>query len=160
MVSIAEGKLNEMGLALPPAPSPMANYAPAVVTGNLVFLSGHIPRNPDGTVITGKLGSSFSVDEGKEVAQMVTLALLASLKQAIGDLDKVSRIVRVACMINATDEFTDHPAVANGASDLLVAVFGDSGMHSRAATGMGSLPAGVPVEIDMIVEISDDNRFG
>ena len=159
-VSIVEGKLNEMGLSLPPAPSPMANYVPAVITGNLVFLSGHIPRNVDGTVITGRLGSNFSVDQGKEVAQKVTLALLASLKQAVGDLDRISRVGRVSCMVNATDEFTDHPAVANGASDLLVSIFGDIGMHTRAATGMGSLPAGVPVEIDMIVEISDDPRFG
>ena len=159
-MSIVENKLNQMCLVLPPPPTPMANYVPAVITGNLVFLSGHIPRNADGTVITGKLGSDFSVDEGKEVAHMVTLSLLASLKQAIGNLDRVSRIVRVACMVNATNEFTDHPMVANGASDLLLAIFGDSGMHTRAATGMGSLPAGVPVEIDMIVEIRDDARFG
>ena len=152
-MSAIEDKLKEMGLSLPPPPSPVANYVPAVISGNLVFLSGHVPRNPDGSLVVGKLGADCSVDQGYQTAKQVTLALLASLKDAVGDLDRVKRIVRLFCMINASPDFAQHPAVANGASDLLVALLGDNGKHARVAAGMGSLPGGVPVEIEMTVEL-------
>ena len=153
-MSAIEDKLGEMGLSLPPPPSPVANYVPAVISGNLVFLSGHVPRNPDGSLVVGKLGDDCSVDKGYEIAKQVTLALLASLKDAIGDLDMVKRIVRLFCMVNASPDFTQHPTVANGASDILVTLLGDNGKHTRVAAGMGSLPGGVPVEIEMTVELA------
>lgn len=152
-MSFIEDKLGEMGLSLPELSPPVANYLPAIATGNLVFMSGHVPRNPDGSLIVGRVGDDMSVDEAYEIARHVTLSLLASLKQAIGNLDKVNRIVRVFCMVNSTAEFSQHPAVANGASDLLVSILGESGKHSRIAAGMGSLPGGVPVEIELIVEL-------
>jgi enamine deaminase RidA (YjgF/YER057c/UK114 family) len=153
-LSAIEDKLNEMGLSLPTPSTPVANYVPAVHSGNLVFLSGHVPRNTDGSLVVGKLGDDYSVEQGYETARQIVLALLASLKDAIGDLDKVSRIVRLFCMVNATPDFTQHPVVANGASDIVVALLGDSGRHSRIAAGMSSLPGGVPVEIEMVVELA------
>ena len=153
-MSIIEDKLDEMGLSLPYPPAPVANYVPAVLSGNLVFLSGHVPRNPDGSLVVGKVGDDWSAEQGYEAAKQVTLALLASLKDAISDLNRVKRIVRLFCMVNATQSFTQHPAVANGASDLLVALLGESGKHARVAAGMGSLPGGVPVEIEMTVELA------
>ena len=153
-MSAIEDRLGEMGLSLPPPPTPAANYVPAVVIGNLVFLSGHVPRSPDGSLVVGKLGSDYSVEQGYETARQVALDLLASLKEAIGDLDRVKRIVRLFCMVNATPDFAQHPAVANGASDTLVALLGDNGRHARVAAGMGSLPGGVPVEIEMTVELA------
>ena len=153
-MSEIEDKLEEMGLSLPPPPAPVANYVPAVLSGNLVFLSGHVPRNIDGSLVVGKLGYDWSTEQGYEAAKQVTLALLASLKDAIGDLDRVKRIVRLFCMVNATPDFSQHPAVANGASDILVAIMGEDGKHARVAAGMGSLPGGVPVEIEMTVELA------
>ena len=153
-MSAIEDKLQEMGLSLPPPPTPAANYIPVVISGNLAFLSGHVPRNPDGSLVVGKLGADLSVEQGYDAARQVTLALLASLKDTIGDLDKVKRIARIFCMVNATPDFTQHPAVANGASDLLVALLGDEGKHARVAAGMASLPGGVPVEIEMTVELA------
>jgi enamine deaminase RidA (YjgF/YER057c/UK114 family) len=153
-LSVIEAKLKEMGLYLPPSPSPMANYSSAVLSGNLVFLSGHVPRSHDGSLVIGKLGADWSVEQGYETARQVMLALLASLKDAIGDLDRVKRIVKLFCMVNATPDFAQHPAVANGASDMLVALLGDQGKHARVAAGMSSLPGGVPLEIEMTVELA------
>jgi enamine deaminase RidA (YjgF/YER057c/UK114 family) len=152
-MSEAEDKLSEMGLALSSPPPPLANYVPAVRTGNLVFLAGVGPRTPDGHNITGKVGRDLNVDQAKEAARQCGLNLLANLKGAIGDLDNVTRVVKVLGMVNAVPEFGDHPQVINGCSDLLVAVFGDKGRHARAAVGMGSLPNGIAVEIEMVVEV-------
>jgi len=149
-----EAKLKEMGLTLPPPPPPVANYVRAVRSGNLVFLAGHGPRRADGTWITGKVGKDMTVEQAYEGAKQVALNLLASLKEHLGDLDKVKRIVKVLCMVNAVPEFTQHPQVANGASDLLVALYGEAGRHARSAVGMGSLPNNICVEIEMIVEVS------
>ncbi len=149
-----EAKLKEMGLTLPPPPPPVANYVRAVRSGNLVFLAGHGPRRADGTWITGKVGKDMTVEQAYEGAKQVALNLLASLKEHLGDLDKVKRIVKVLCMVNAIPEFTQHPQVANGASDLLVALYGEAGRHARSAVGMGSLPNNICVEIEMIVEVS------
>ena len=147
----AEAKVAELGLKLTTNP-PMANYVPAVRTGNLVFLSGHGPFQ-DGKLIRGKLGADLDVEAGREAARAVMVQLLASLRAELGSLDAVARVVKLLCMVNCTPEFGEHPAVANGASDLLVEVFGDAGRHARSAVGMQSLPAGMAVEIEMIVEV-------
>ena len=147
----AEAKVAELGLELTTNP-PMANYVPAVRTGNLVFLSGHGPFQ-DGKLIRGKLGADLDVEAGREAARAVMVQLLASLRAELGSLDAVARVVKLLCMVNCTPEFGEHPAVANGASDLLVEVFGDAGRHARSAVGMQSLPAGMAVEIEMIVEV-------
>ena len=147
----AEAKVAELGLDLSANP-PMANYVPAVRSGNLVFLSGHGPFH-EGKLIRGKLGADLDVEAGREAARAVVVQLLASLRAELGTLDSVSRIVKLLCMVNCTPDFGDHPAVANGASDLLVEIFGDAGRHARSAVGMQSLPAGMAVEIEMIVEV-------
>ncbi len=148
-----EAKIEEMGIKLPTPATPVANYVPAVRTGNLVFLSGHGPVREDGSQITGKLGSDLSVEEGYEAAKRVAIGLLGSLKGLIGDLDKVTKIVKLLGMVNCDTTFKDQPKVINGASDLLVEVFGDKGKHARSAVGMGSLPFNISVEIEMIVEV-------
>ena len=150
-----EEKLKEMGIELSTPPTPMANYMPSVQTGNLVFLSGHGPIKDDGTMIVGRVGEDLRMDEGYQAARRVAIALLASLKAAIGELSKVVRVVKLLGMVNSTAVFTDHPKVINGASDLLVDVFGDKGKHARSAVGMNVLPGNIPVEIEMIVEIED-----
>ncbi len=149
-----EERLDSLGIQLTPPPSPVANYVRAVQTGNLVFLAGHGPYVPDGTYITGKLGQDLSLEEGYAAARQTAIALLSSLKQEIGDLSRVTRIVKVNGMVNATPDYRDHPNVINGCSDLLVKVFGpEIGKHARAAVGMNSLPIGIAVEIEMVVEI-------
>ena len=147
----ADAKARELGLDLTANP-PVANYVPAVRTGNLVFLSGHGPFQ-DGKLIRGKLGADLDVDAGYQAARAVMVQLLASLRSEIGSLDRVSRVVKLLCMVNCTPDFDQHPGVANGASDLLVELFGETGRHARSAVGMQSLPLGMSVEIEMIVEI-------
>jgi enamine deaminase RidA (YjgF/YER057c/UK114 family) len=149
-----DAKAAELGLELPPAAAPIANYVPSVRTGNLVFLSGHGPVGPDG-LVRGKLGADLSIEEGAAAARLVMIGLLGSLKSELGSLDQVQRIVKLLCMVNCTPDFGDPPKVANGASDLLVELFGDAGKHARSAVGMNSLPMGMAVEIEMIVEVAD-----
>ena len=148
----AEAKIAELGLDLAANP-PQANYVPAVRTGNLVFLSGHGPVER-GELIRGKLGDDLDVERGREAARAVAVQLLASLKAEIGDLGNVVRIVKLLCLVNSTPDFKQHPQVANGASDLLVEIFGDAGRHARSAVGVPSLPVGMAVEIEMIVEVA------
>ena len=148
-----EERLAMLGVELPTPPPPVANYVRAVTTGNLVFLAGHGPLRADGTYVTGRLGKDLSLEEGYEAARLTAIALLASLKAEIGDLDRVSRIVKVTGMVNSDPAFTDQPKVINGCSDLLVSIFGDRGKHARAAVGMASLPIGIAVEIEMVVEV-------
>jgi len=150
----AEQKLNELGLTLPQPSKPVANYLPAVKTGNLLFVSGHGPYNDGSTRISGKVGRELTIEEGYQAARNVTLNCLASIKDTIGDLDKVKRIVKLLGMVNCTDDFKDQPKVINGCSDLLVAIFEDVGKHARSAVGMQALPNQIPVEIEMILEIS------
>lgn len=147
----AEAKARELELDLK-ANAPLANYVPAVRTGNLVFLSGHGPVH-EGKLIRGRLGGNLDVEQGREAARAVAVQLLASLRAEIGSLDRVSRIVKLLCLVNSTRKFKDHPQVANGASDLLVEVFGERGKHARSAIGVPSLPAGMAVEIEMVVEV-------
>ncbi len=149
----AEARIKELGIDLSTPPAPVANYVPAVRTGNFVYLSGHGPRNSDGSSITGRLGDDMSVDDGYQAARTVGIGLLASLKAEIGNLDRVTRVVKLLAMVNSTPIFGDQPKVATGASDLFVEVFGDRGKHARSAVGMVALPGGIPVEVEMIVEI-------
>ncbi len=149
-----DAKAEELGLNLSEPGTPIANYVPSVRTGNLVFLSGHGPVGADG-LVRGKVGVELSVDEGYDAARLVLIQLLGSLKAELGTLDKVERIVKLLCMVNCPPDFGDQPKVANGASDLLVELFGEAGKHARSAVGMGSLPMGMSVEIEMIVQVAD-----
>lgn len=150
---LPEQKIQQLGLSLSPPSTPVANYVNAVTSGNLVFLAGKGPVDEKGNLIKGKLGKTMSVEQGYLAAQSAGLQLLTALKAEIGDLSRVVRIVKVTGMVNATADFTQHPEVINGFSDLMVSVFGDKGKHARAAVGMNSLPRGMAVEIEMIVEI-------
>ena len=149
-----EARLKEMGVKLPPAVTPVANYVPSVRTGNLVFLSGHGPFNEDGSLITGKVGSELTTEQGYEAARRVAIGLLGSLKAEIGDLEKVKRVVKLLGLVNCTPNFADQPKVINGASDFLVEVLGAKGKHARSAVGTNALPMNIAVEIEMIVEIT------
>ena len=146
-----EQTLADKGITLPEAPMPAANYVPFVQTGNLVFISGQISADENG-LITGKLGDGTSVEDGA-AARRCGLALIAQLKSAVGDLDRVTRVVKLTGFVNSTPDFTDQPKVINGCSDLMVEVFGDTGRHSRAAVSAPSLPFGVAVEIEAIFEV-------
>lgn len=149
----AEAKLKEKGLLLPQQPKPVANYVPTVRVGNLLFVSGHGPFNDGKIKMAGKLGRDLTVDEGYLVARSVGLNCLASIKAAIGSLDKVNRFVKLLGMVNCTEDFKEQPKVINGCSDLLVELFGEAGKHARSAVGMQALPFEIPVEIEMIVEV-------
>jgi enamine deaminase RidA (YjgF/YER057c/UK114 family) len=151
-----EARLKEMGVTLYELPPPIANYVRAVHTGNLVFMAGHGPSKPDGSRVTGKVGQDLTIEEGQEAARYAAIALLSSLKAEIGDLNKVSRIVKVHGMVNATPDFTGQSQVMNGFSDFIVEAFGEKiGKHARAAVGMGSLPLNMAIEIEMIVELKE-----
>ncbi len=152
-MSVAE-KLTELGIEIPNPSGPMANYVSAVRTGNLVFVSGHGPRKADGSLVTGKVGVDLTVEQGYEAAKLTIIQCLASLQKEIGDLEKVVRIVKLLGMVNSNGDFGQQPQVMNGASDTLVAIFGDKGKHARSAVSMASLPAGMAVEIEMVVEVS------
>lgn len=152
----AEQKLKDLGIILPEASSPVANYVNAVRSGNLLFLAGKGPGLPDGTFITGKVGQDLTIEEGKEAARMVAINQLAVLKAELGDLNKVKRIVKVLGMVNCNSDFTQQPQVINGFSDLMVEVFGEKGKHARSAVGMNALPMNIAVEVELIVEIEDN----
>ena len=153
MTGKIEAKLAEMGISLPDAPAPAANYVPYVVSGNLVFVSGQVSKDATG-LIKGKLGADFTVEQGQAAAKVCALNLMAQVKAACdGDLDRVTRIVKLGGFVNSTLDFENHPAVINGASDFLGEVFGAAGAHARAAVGVASLPMGVAVEIEGIFQI-------
>jgi len=149
-----EQRLRELGIRLPEVGGPLGNYVHARRAGNLLFLSGKGPQEADGRMPKGKLGAGMPVDEGYRHARQVGLVLIAAMKDALGgDLDRVDGIVKVLGMVNAAPDFEDHPKVINGCSDLFVEIFGESGRHARSAVGMSSLPAGIPVEIEVIVAV-------
>lgn len=150
-----ESKLEEMGLTLPKIALPVANYVPGVQTGNLVFLSGVGPGLPGGERWHGKLGREYTTEQGYEAAKGCAINLLANLKGIIGDLDNVARIVKVLGMVNSQPDWMEAPLVINGCSDLLVELYGDRGRHGRSAVGMTTLPFGIPVEIEMVVEVTN-----
>jgi enamine deaminase RidA (YjgF/YER057c/UK114 family) len=153
-MNLAEENLTRLGITLPPTPSPSANYVPARRQGNQIYISGQVPSEGGKDKFTGKLGSTFTVEEGQAAARLCAINILAQLKQALnGDLGQVVGVIRLGGFVNAEPDFVDHPKVINGASDLMVEVFGEAGRHARAAVGVYSLPRNVPVEIDAIVEV-------
>jgi enamine deaminase RidA (YjgF/YER057c/UK114 family) len=151
----AEQRVKELGLELPPAPRPVGNYVGSVRTGNLLYMSGCGPRRPDGSAITGKLGATLTIEQGYEAARVVGLNMLANIRNELGSLDKVRRVVKVLGMVNATPDFSDPPKVINGFSDLFVEVFGDAGRGARSAVGMATLPFQIAVEVEMVLEVAD-----
>ncbi len=154
MSGTIEKRLAELGFTLPPAPAPVANYVPTVVTGNLLFVSGQISRSGDGTTLTGKLGAGVDIAKGREAARICALNILAQANAALGSLDRIARIVKLTGFVNAVPGFVDHPQVVNGASDLLVEVLGDRGRHTRSAVGVAGLPLDAAVEVEAIIEVA------
>jgi enamine deaminase RidA (YjgF/YER057c/UK114 family) len=155
MTGRIEARLKDLGIVLPAPPVPVASYVPTVKTGNLVFISGQIPMTVDGLKYIGIVGKDVSLDDGKAAARLCGINLLAQLKAACdGDLDRVTRCVKLSVFVNAVPGFTQHPEAANGASDLMVEVFSDAGKHARAAMGAGSLPRNVACEVEAIFEIA------
>jgi enamine deaminase RidA (YjgF/YER057c/UK114 family) len=152
--STVEQRLAELGHEVPIPAAAVANYVGAVRTGNLVFVSGHAPFRGEELAYRGKLGVDIDIETAQKAAALVILQCLGSLKQEIGDLDRVTRIVKLLGMVNSAPDFTDQPKVIDGASDLLTHAFGDRGVHARSAVGMAALPFGIPVEIEMIVEVA------
>ncbi len=145
-------KLKELGITLPPVATPAAAYVPFVQTGNLVFLSGHIAKK-DGKTWVGQLGKTMNTEEGKAAARAIAIDLMGTLHAAVGDLNKVRRIVKVMSLVNSTGDFTEQHLVTNGASELLGQVFGDQGKHARSAFGVAQIPTGACVEIELVAEV-------
>jgi len=150
-----EKRLQELHLTLPPAPKPVAVYKPAVLVGNLLYVSGHGPLTPEGKIgICGKVGADLSLEQGYQAARQVGLAILATVRNTLGSLDKVKRLVKTLGMVNAAPDFRDHPKVINGFSELMAEVFGqEAGIGARSAVGMASLPNNIAVEIECIFEV-------
>lgn len=149
-----ESQVQSLGLDLPPAPPKGGVYQPVVIVGNVAYVSGHGPYRPNGTYITGRVGADLGLDEGKEAARQVGLAMLATLRKEFGSLDRVKRVVKLLGMVNSTPDFPDHPKVINGCSELFAQVWGDqNGIGARSAVGMGSLPGNIAVEIEGVFEI-------
>lgn len=148
-----EARLKELGVSLPTPPMPVASYVPVTISGNIVFVSGQIPIADGAIKYVGKLGVDVPMEAGQAAAQLCAINVLAQLKAAIGDLDRVVKCLKLGVFVNAAPDYTQHPEVANGASDLIAALYGDAGKHARAAVGVGSLPRGVAVEVEAIFEI-------
>jgi enamine deaminase RidA (YjgF/YER057c/UK114 family) len=152
-MSIA-ARLKELGITIPPAPAPAANYVAYVQEGKLVFIAGQVPRGADGKLqFVGKVGKELTEQHGYEAARLCALNCIAQVQACIGNLDKVKRVVQVRGFVNCPPDFTNQPQVINGASDVIAEIFGDKGKHARAAVGVGSLPAGVATEVEMIVAV-------
>jgi enamine deaminase RidA (YjgF/YER057c/UK114 family) len=150
-----EAQLSQLQLELPPAPKPLGVYKPVLVIGNLAYVSGHGPLRKDKSMVIGRVGQNLKVEEAKEAARQTGLAILASLREVLGSLDRVKRVVKILGMVNCTPDFHQHPAVINGCSELFVQVFGEeNGIGARSAIGVGSLPGNIAVEIEAIFEIS------
>jgi enamine deaminase RidA (YjgF/YER057c/UK114 family) len=149
----AEARLKQLGIVLPRTPTPVANYVPFRLAGQLLFLSGQGPRDDNGNHLTGKVGADISVEEAYRRARRVGLGLLAAARDALGSLDRVEAVLKVLGMVNAVPDFKDHPKVINGCSDLFVEIFGEAGRHARSAVGMGSLPNQISVEIEAVLAV-------
>lgn len=155
MTGTIDRRLSELGIVLPQPPAPVASYVPYVTAGHLVFISGQIPLENGQVRYAGTIGKDMSLEDGKAAARMCGINLIAQLKAACGgDLDRVKRCIRLGVFVNAVPGFGQHPEVANGASDLMLEIFGDSGRHARAAVGAGSLPRNVGVEVEAVFEIA------
>jgi enamine deaminase RidA (YjgF/YER057c/UK114 family) len=151
-----EVRLKELNLELPTAPKPVGVYRPVVIVGNMAYVSGHGPLKPDKTLITGRVGADLSLDQGKAAARQVGLTILATLRDHLGNLDRVKRLVKVLGMVNSTPDFLDHPNVINGCSELFAEVWGpENGIGARSAVGMSSLPGNIAVEIEAIFELTN-----
>lgn len=148
-----EARLATLGIALPDAPNAVANYVPSCIAGNLLFISGQISKAADGSIAAGRLGGSMTAAEGRAAARLCALNILAQARAALGGLDRIAQIVRLTGYVNASPDFTEHPQVLNGASDLMVEVLGEKGRHTRVAVGVSSLPLGCAVEIDALLLI-------
>jgi enamine deaminase RidA (YjgF/YER057c/UK114 family) len=149
----ADARVEQLKLQLPQPPKPAGVYNPIVQAGNMVYVSGHGPLLPDGSMICGRVGDDLSEDQGKQAARQVGLTILATLKSQLGSLDRVDRILKVLGMVNATSDFQKHPQVINGFSELMIEVFGEAGRAARSAVGMASLPGNIAVEIECIVQL-------
>lgn len=154
MTGTIDARLAELGISLPEAPNPVANYVPYAIHGNLLFISGQIAKAGDGTIIAGALGQSVEIESGQAAARLCALNILAQARSALGSLDRIAQVVRLTGFVNAAPAFADHPKVVNGASDLMVEVLGDKGRHTRAAVGVSSLPLNSAVEVDAIIAIA------
>ncbi|KAJ0401317.1 hypothetical protein P43SY_007886 [Pythium insidiosum] len=152
-MSSIEARVAELGFTLPVATPPKGNYCNCVRTGNYIYTAGHVSQNAAGELIVGKVGKDLTVEEGYAAAQRIVLSLLATLKEELGDLNQIKRIVKLTGFVNCVDGFTSQPGVVNGASDLLVKIFGDKGRHARSAVGTNALPLNVAVEIEAVVEV-------
>jgi enamine deaminase RidA (YjgF/YER057c/UK114 family) len=148
-------RLEQLGIVLPAAPAPIANFVTYVREGNLLFLSGQGPLEADGRLHSGKVGADVAIEDAYAHARLTGINLLAVMHDALGDLARVKRIVKLLGMVNATPDFADHPSVINGCSDLMVEVFGEAGRHARSAVGFGSLPNNITVEIEAVVAVAD-----
>ncbi|MEO1198299.1 MAG: RidA family protein [Pseudomonadota bacterium] len=151
MAGSIEDRLSALGITLPEAAAPAANYVPFVHHGDLLFISGQVPMGPSGIEHVGKLGDDYSVEQGQTAAKLCAINILAQAKAALGSLDNIARMVKLTGFVNATPDFGDQPKVVNGASDFMVEILGDAGRHSRSAVGVGSLPFGVAVEVEAIL---------
>ncbi len=154
-VDTPRDRLAALGIDLPPAPPPIANFLTHVIEGNMLYLSGQGPREANGFMHTGKVGAEVSVEQAYEDAKLTGVNLLAVMNEALGDLSRVRRVVKLLGMVNASPDFRDHPQVINGCSDLFNAVFGEAGQHARSAVGFGSLPGNITVEIEAIIALHD-----
>jgi enamine deaminase RidA (YjgF/YER057c/UK114 family) len=155
MDSKPETRVQELHLTLPSPPKPVAKYKPAVLAGNMLYVSGHGPAKTDGKSFDGRVGADLTLEQGKEAARAVGLAILSTVRNTLGSLDRVKRLVKTLGMVNSTADFKDHPQVINGFSELMADVFGpDAGVGARSAVGMGSLPANIAVEIECIFEVA------
>lgn len=152
MATIDE-RLAELGITLPTVSMPVANYVPAVQSGNLLFVAGQVPRDGEGKMITGKVGADMAPEVAYQAARACGVSALAAARASLGSLDRVRRVVRVMGLVNATPDFTGQPTVINGFSDLMVEVFGEKGRHARVAYGAGSLPGGAAVEVESLFEV-------
>jgi enamine deaminase RidA (YjgF/YER057c/UK114 family) len=149
-----EARIRDLGLTLPPFPKPQGVYRPAVQVGNLVYLSGHGPMKPEGGMVTGRVGADIDLNGGKEAARLTGLALLSTLRQHLGTLDRVRRVIKTLGLVQSALDFTEHPAVINGCSELFAEVFGlENGIGARSAIGVAALPSNIAVEIEVIVEV-------
>ena len=154
MPSQIEARLKTLGIVLPPVVAPAANYVPNVITGKLVFVAGQVPMTPDGLQYIGKLGREFTIEDGQKAARICGINILANLKDALGDLEKLGRMVKLTGFVNADVDFLKPQDVVNGASDVLIEVLGEIGRHARSAIGVATLPHGVAVEVEAIAEIA------
>lgn len=152
MAGRIDARLQELGITLPVAAAPVANYVPFVISGNQLWISGQLPLQEGALKYSGSTGDAVSVDEAADAARICAMNILAQAKAALGDLDRISRVVKLTGFVNAAPGFTDQPKVINGASDLMVEVLADKGRHARSAVGVSGLPLGAPVEVDAVIE--------